>query len=140
MLGSLETGVTLNGEPARVSEVDSLSRCRVLASRSEVKRGEWERFAEAPFEIVPMGSVAYKMARVAAGLSEATWTLVPKHEWDVAAGSALVAAAGGVVLTLDGEVPRFNRERPKFTGLVAVPPGIAEEVKSLLALPTPGGD
>ena len=41
-------------------------------------------------DVVPMGSVAYKMARVAAGLDDATWTLVPKHEWDVAAGAALL--------------------------------------------------
>ena len=42
-----------------------------------------------------MGSVAYKMALVAAGVADATWTLAPKHEWDVAAGVALVLAAGG---------------------------------------------
>jgi len=30
-----------------------------------------------------MGSVAYKL--VAAGFADATWTLVPKNEWDVAA-------------------------------------------------------
>ncbi|MCP4659803.1 MAG: 3'(2'),5'-bisphosphate nucleotidase CysQ [bacterium] len=135
VIGSLETGVTLNGEPARVCEVASLDRCRVLASRSELKRGEWERFRDAPFEIVPMGSVAYKLSRVAAGLSEATWTLVPKHEWDVAAGTALVTAAGGVVMTLDGGEPRFNREKPKFDGLIAVPPGIVDELTPLLALP-----
>ena len=39
-----------------------------------------------------MGSVAYKLGLVAAGLVDATWTLTPKHEWDVAAGVALVLA------------------------------------------------
>ena len=37
-----------------------------------------------------MGSVAYKLALVSAGLADATFTLTPKHEWDVAAGAALV--------------------------------------------------
>ncbi len=42
-----------------------------------------------------MGSVAYKLGLVGAGLADATWTLVPKHEWDVAAGAAIVLAGGG---------------------------------------------
>ena len=46
------------------------------------------------FAIRPTGSVAYKLALVAAGLADATWTLSPKHEWDVAAGVALIQSAG----------------------------------------------
>ena len=67
----------------------------VLASRSEVKRGEWERFQNRGFEVKPCGSVAYKLAQVAAGLVDATWTLVPKNEWDVVAGVALVQGRRG---------------------------------------------
>ena len=51
---------------------------------------------EAPCEVRPCGSVAFKMALVAAGQADGTWTLVPKSEWDVAAGTALVRAAGRV--------------------------------------------
>ena len=58
---------------------------------------------------------------VAAGRADATWTLVPKHEWDIAAGVALIQAAGGEVYTLDRKPPRFNRPKPKVTGLVAHP-------------------
>ena len=72
-----------------------------------------------------MGSVAYKLARVAAGLADATWTLVPKHEWDVVAGVALVSAGGGTVRTLDGSEPVFNRRKPKLSGLLAFGPGQA---------------
>ncbi len=134
VLGSLETGVTLNGRPVRVSERRSLAGARVLASRSETRRGEWERFAGLGFEVEASGSVAYKLALVAAGLADATWTLVPKHEWDVAAGAALVAAAGGEVLTLDAEPPSFNRRKPLFRGFVATPPGLREPILSLLDL------
>ena len=73
-----------------------------------------------------MGSVAFKLARVSAGLADATWTLVPKHEWDVAGGTALVRAAGGDVWRLDGSSPRFNQPRPKFDGLFAVAGGAAD--------------
>ena len=73
-----------------------------------------------------MGSVAYKLALVAAGLADATWTLAPKHEWDVAAGVALVLAAGGRVRTLDGSPLVFNQPRPWLSGLAAYPDGLAD--------------
>ncbi len=132
VLGSLETGVTLNGEAAGVTARTSLEGAHVLASRSEVRRGEWERFRDRGFEIEASGSVAYKLALVAAGLADATWTLVPKHEWDVAAGAALVVAAGGEVLTLDRREPEFNRPRPKFRGFIATPKGLRPAIEALL--------
>jgi hypothetical protein len=41
----------------------------------------------------------------------------------VAAGVALVTAAGGHVRTLDGSPLVFNQERPWLSGLAAYPPG-----------------
>jgi myo-inositol-1(or 4)-monophosphatase len=119
ILGSLETGVTLNGEPVGVTSTTELRGASVLASRSEVGRGEWDRFADASFEVVPCGSVAYKLGLVAAGLTDATWTLVPKNEWDVVAGVALVEAAGGIAIHADGQRPVFNRPNPKLPNLLA---------------------
>jgi len=119
VVGSIETGVLLNGAPVRERPCPSLAGATVHASNSEVKRGEWERFANEPFEVIPCGSVAYKLGLVAAGLTDATWTLVPKHEWDVAGGAALVLAAGGMVYELDGSPVTFNRESPKLPGFVA---------------------
>ena len=66
-LGSIETGVTLNGNPPERRSPGKPKDAVVLASRSETKRGEWERFRDAPFTIRPMGSVAYKLACVAGG-------------------------------------------------------------------------
>ena len=132
VVGSLETGVTLNDEPAAVREVTQLKGAEVLASRGEVRKGEWDEFRDGPIEVRPMGSVAYKMALVAAGLADATWTLTPKNEWDVAAGAALVAAGGGDVWLPDGSPRAFNQEDPLLPGLVATPPGITSAVKELL--------
>lgn len=129
IVGAVDAGLTVNGKPTRAREHGSLDGIEVLASRSEVKRGEWERFATAPFKVQPMGSVAAKMGLVAAGLADATWTLVPKHEWDVAGGTALVRAAGGDVWRLDGTSPRFNRPKPKFDGLFAASAGLRESIE-----------
>lgn len=132
VVGALEEGVTANGEPVGVREASSLDGIEVLASRSETKRGEWERFAGAPFRVTPTGSVAFKMALVAAGRAEATWTLVPKHEWDVAGGTALVRAAGGDVWLPGGAEPTFNRERPKLPGLLACGAGLRGPISEYL--------
>ena len=127
ILGSLETGVTLNGAPVADRGSVELSGARVLASRSEVGRGEWERYDTAVFDVVPCGSVAYKLGLVAVGLFEATWTLVPKHEWDVVGGAALVRAGGGVVLHADGSPPAFNRPNPKLPNLLAGPESLLNQ-------------
>jgi myo-inositol-1(or 4)-monophosphatase len=122
VLGAVGHGVTYNGKAATVLDPASLAEATVLASRSETRRGEWERFEQARFRVQPCGSVAYKMGLVAAGRVEATFTLVPKHEWDVAAGTALVRAAGGRVTLADGSEPRFNQPTPRFPNLVAAGP------------------
>ncbi len=69
-LGAVDSGVTYNGRPAGASQRKALDGALVLASRSETKRGEWQAFGDGPFKIQPMGSVAYKLARVAAGLAD----------------------------------------------------------------------
>lgn len=131
IVGALETGVTLGGRPVSVKHPATLAGARILASRSEVRRGEWDRFQDADFETVPCGSVAYKLALVAAGLADATWTLVPKSEWDVAAGVALVSAAGGCCVHTDGSVPRFNKPSPRLPDLIAGSREIVDEVRSV---------
>jgi myo-inositol-1(or 4)-monophosphatase len=118
-LGSLDLGVTYNGKPAHASQRTSLRGALVLASRSESKRGEWQQFQKAALNVRPMGSVAYKLALVSAGLADATFTLTPKHEWDIAGGAALVASGGGFVRTLQNSTLRCNNKSPLLSGLLA---------------------
>ena len=132
-LGARDCGVTRNGVSVTASDRNSLAGARVLASRSEHKRGEWKCFEGAAFVVTPMGSVAYKLSLVAAGLADATWTLTPKHEWDVAAGVALVTAAGGRVRCLDDMEVKFNHSNPLLTGLIASGPGLWPDVAQLLS-------
>ncbi len=133
VLGSLQMGVTLNGKPVRTTRRAALAGATVLASRTEVRRGQWRRFEEAPFTTVPMGSVAYKLARVAAGLDDATFTLVPKNEWDVAAGTVLIEAAGGIVRDTTGTALRFNRPDTLLPGLVAAGAVLFPELTACIA-------
>lgn len=131
-LGSARMGLIYNGRQCRASQRDTLQGATILASRSEIKRGEWGKFAGQPFEVKPTGSVAYKLALVAAGLADATWTLCPKHEWDIAAGVALVLAGSGTVRTLDNSPLYFNKRESLLPGLIACGPNLKEPIAALL--------
>jgi myo-inositol-1(or 4)-monophosphatase len=111
-------GCYLNRRRVRVSRTRTLRRATVLASRSESSRGEWEVF-HGQLRVSPTGSVAYKLAMVAAGMGDATFTRLPKNEWDIAAGTALILEAGGRVTNLDAQPIRLNQPNVKLSGLIA---------------------
>ena len=56
----------------------------------------------APARFMPLPSIAYRLARVAVGDGIATVTLRPVNAHDIAAGHALLTAAGGVLVAEDG--------------------------------------
>ncbi len=112
------SGINLNGNPLRVSDRTQLEGAQIDASRSERKRGEFEPF-ESLFKIQTMGSIAFKLARVSAGLVDATWSRGPKNEWDICAGVCLIEEAGGRIVNLDNEPIKFNRSFPKVNGIIA---------------------
>jgi myo-inositol-1(or 4)-monophosphatase len=116
--GARDQGVTLNGAAAHPSATSDLRRARLLASRSETERGEWEEF-RSDFGIELTGSVAYKLALIAAGRGDATFSLTPKNEWDICAGAALITAAGGRITDRYGQPLRFNQPDTRLPGLIA---------------------
>jgi 3'(2'), 5'-bisphosphate nucleotidase len=81
---------------------------RVVGSRShrgDSLTGFLERLG--PHELKPVGS-ALKFCMIAAGDADVYPRLGPTSEWDTAAGHAVVAAAGGQVVQLDGEPLHYN--------------------------------
>jgi len=66
-----------------------------------------------PVKEIPFGS-ALKFARLAEGAVDVYPRLAPTFEWDVAAGHALVAAAGGIVVAPDGQALRYGRAHVEF--------------------------
>jgi myo-inositol-1(or 4)-monophosphatase len=90
----------------------------LLASRSEIAAGEFDPFSGA-WRIEPVGSTAYKLARIAAGSGHAFLSRGPKSEWDICAGALLVSEAGGRATDLTGSEPGFNRADPYVHGILA---------------------
>lgn len=90
----------------------------LLASRSEIAAGEFDPF-HGGWRITPVGSTAYKLAKVAAGEADVFLSRGPKGEWDVCAGALLVEEAGGRATDLNGEPLRYNRPDPYVHGILA---------------------
>ena len=74
----------------------------VWATASAAQRPETFSRAAEHARFVAMPSIAYRLARVAAGDGVAAITVHEVNEYDIAAGMALVRAAGGVLLDLQG--------------------------------------
>jgi myo-inositol-1(or 4)-monophosphatase len=108
----------VNGARVRVSRTAVVADAVVLASRSEDKRGEWDPFKDR-VHVELTGSVAFKLAELSAGHGDATFTLTPKNEWDICAGTLLVEEAGGRVTDLAGAPLVFNQPSPLRPGMVA---------------------
>lgn len=109
-------GAWRDGAPIRVGEGDTL-----LASRSEIKRGEFAGFRQ-EWDIHHVGSIEFKLAQVAAGEAAVTLSRGPKWEWDVCAGALIVEEAGGIATDVFGGVFQYNQPFPKVRGVLAGAP------------------
>jgi myo-inositol-1(or 4)-monophosphatase len=124
--------VLFNGQPVTVTHRTELAGATIDASRSERKRGEFEPF-EQLLTIHTLGSIAYKLARVAAGHCDATWSRGPKNEWDICAGVLLIEAAGGTAVDLDDAAFAFNRPRTKVNGIIGDNGRLHQQILDALA-------
>ncbi len=129
--GVAGAGCYLDGKAVTVSDTRKLEGATILASRSETARGEWKAY-EGRIIVKAIGSVAYKLALVAAGRADATFTLTPKSEWDIASGVALIVAAGGRVTDIHGNEVEFNRRDVKTPGFVASNGHLHAELERML--------
>jgi len=118
-------GASKNGQTVVIAENGAM-----LASRSEMKRGEFEPFSD--WIIEPIGSIALKLALIASGHGAVTLSRGPKWEWDVCAGSLIVQEAGGRVSDMFGEPFRFNNAFPKVRGVLAGAPNAFEQTLTRL--------
>ncbi len=120
-------GCFRDGKPARVSRVARLEDAVVIASRTEISRDKFEAHAGWFKELRPVGSIAWKLACIAAGEGDLNVSLAPKNEWDVAAGDCLVAEAGGVYVAFDGSRRVYNQADPLIeTFMAAGPPELVK--------------
>lgn len=119
--GVVGQGAFLNGQP--VPAPHSGPDWRIAVSDTEHRR---ELHATPLSGMKPSGSIALKLARIAAAQADATFTMSPRSEWDIAAGHALLRAAGGDLTRRDGRAITYNQPRPHVEqGLIGGQPRAA---------------
>ena len=102
--------ITRNGAPVNIdlTQRDLTAGDVVFLNHGAGQRPVWSSTACAPARFMPLPSIAYRLARVAVGDGIATLTLRPVNAHDIAAGHALLTAAGGVLLAEDGLPVRYG--------------------------------
>lgn len=124
-------GAWCGAQRLQVSQLGRLAEATILSSRSETKRGEWDSFKNS-FKTRPTGSIAYKLSLIGSGEADATFTLVPKNEWDICAGVLIVEEAGGTVTNLDNTPVIFNQPKTLLPGLIASNSTLHEQIIGLV--------
>jgi len=120
-------GAFKEGERVRVTDCARIEDAVVIASRTEISRDKFEAHAGWFKELRPVGSIAWKLACIAAGDADLNVSFAPKNEWDVCAGDVLVREAGGVYVDFDGAPRVYNQKNPLIESFMAAgPPGLVE--------------
>jgi myo-inositol-1(or 4)-monophosphatase len=123
-----EAGAWLNEKPIRVNDRHG-SRPVILVSPPSWERGRFKSL-ESVADCRPLGSIAYTLARVAAGLADGAMNVDHLNEWDVAAGVLLVEAAGGTAVDVNGRPLAFNQPRTSIQGLLASGRGLLTDLQA----------
>jgi myo-inositol-1(or 4)-monophosphatase len=139
MTGERGTWVT-GGEPLFEGLIaqptpSSLAEAGAIVSRTESEAGDLTDLQGLVGSTRSVGSVAYKLLRVAGGADALTYSVLPKNEWDVCGGVGLLEAAGRAYLRLDGDPVVFNQPDPRIlSGAVAGPRPLALALRRALVL------
>src|SRR5205085_9051533 len=130
------------GGPVRtqVNRTGTLPEAVLVQSHTNPARGPTRPVQQLrPRAVVETYSAGIKLARVARGEADlyvSTYDVM--NDWDIAAGHALLAEAGGRVTDLAGRPLRYGGESPAHSGVLLASNGALHEA-ALAALSDAGG-
>jgi len=132
----LGEGAYVDGQPIKVAAARDFSQCFLVAGfyymKGQSLRAEIERFAKVSDRCQSIrrdGAAALDLAMVAEGIYDAFWE-AGLQPWDVAAGSLLVAEAGGAVSNY--RLPDGTAYDIQGQGIIAGSPSATGEIVALL--------
>ncbi len=123
-------GARLNGSPIR-ADAPAAPRLGLLVNQSEFESGRFRVLGDT-VDCRPIGSIAYSVALVAAGLVPAMITFERENEWDLAAAAILIQEAGGSITDAAGRALAFNQPKPTYHGTIAASSAARSVVDSLV--------
>jgi 3'(2'), 5'-bisphosphate nucleotidase len=94
-------------------------RCTVMVSRSHLDARTTDYLAGLPHAKLLRSGSAVKFCRLAEGSADIYPRLAPTCDWDVAAGHAILKAAGGVVAAPDGNPIVYGTAERRIPGFLA---------------------
>lgn len=110
-------GAQCDGAPIHVSQCTELAHCTMIAQKSLFRWREWKR-KWPEMNVQPRNSMAWRMALVASGHADGTFTIRPKSDWDLAAADLIAREAGAIVTDPFGHELRYNRASTRKPGVI----------------------
>jgi len=123
-------GARLNGRTIAVARKPSIEGARLLVSWREFNH-LCEGGAFVGCEMERIGSIAYKIALVAAGRADAVVALAPKSDWDLAAAQLILEEAGGRITDARGKPLAYRGEG--HASVVAADPALHAQLLARLS-------
>lgn len=120
-------GAHRNGIPIRVGGQSRLEGCAMLGDRTQFTQAPWP-----PMHVQSRNSVAYRLVLVADGSADASVSLTPKRDWDLAAADIILHEAGGRLTDANGTILTYNRPNTLQANIVAANPGLHAGIIALL--------
>jgi 3'(2'), 5'-bisphosphate nucleotidase len=104
-------------------------RLTIATSRSHLDEQTEDFLARLPLAKRYLCGSSVKFCYIAQGEADVYPRLSPTHEWDIAAGCAILAAAGGLVISPQRKQLKFGQQQERFLvpGFIALgDPSVAE--------------
>ena len=117
-------GATLNDRPIRPSRATAIEDCGMVADARLFTLPHWPTPWPA-MRVEQRNSTAYRMCLVASGAFDAAMSLIPSHDWDLAAADLIAGEAGCFVGNHAGAAFVYNAATPVQANLVCAAPGLA---------------
>ncbi len=122
---------TLNGQAIRASQWAAPELPKILTSGFNLRPESWPGgVPDLRRSFRP--SMAYRLCLVAEGAMDATLTLRPSWEWDIAAGALIAERAGAVVTDRQGAPITFDTSPPLSDGILAAAPRLHADLLARL--------
>jgi myo-inositol-1(or 4)-monophosphatase len=103
---------------------------KISISRTEIEDGTININNTSNYSLIPIGSVANKLLRVACGLEDLTFSLQPKSIWDICGGVALLNNRKMLFELLDNSKNILNFPETRiYSGFVAGPSNFVKIIK-----------
>ncbi|MCB2055091.1 MAG: 3'(2'),5'-bisphosphate nucleotidase CysQ [Geminicoccaceae bacterium] len=111
-------GARLNGASLTMPARSGIDGASIVVSAGENRRRNFAAMFTSA-EVTTVGSLAYKLARVAASDFDAFFSWRKANDWDIAAAALILAEAGGELSDANGEPIRLNDADTRHQGLIA---------------------